>query len=268
MSGLVEESIPWSERDTAKAMNCEELYAGVTLKKGNALGYFQDLTCDVEYKCISGRLHRIKQQLPSAELAPLFSDVWTGSCVWECSLLTCRMFETKLKDQLDDKSVLELGAGCGLAATVACSECHVRSYTATDRGGMVDLAAANANSCLTKEERSKLSTLELSWAEKLDDFSMKKGGQKNYDVIIASDVINPIYGSESWPALAQTISYFSTPKTLIILAYEQRESEGRIEEDCMLNYFFEYCAEHHIVKDSVLLAEGDCRFIFILKKEY
>ena len=55
---------------SAKALTGEELYGGATFKKGDALGYFQRLTCGVEYECTPGRLHRMKQQLPSAELAP------------------------------------------------------------------------------------------------------------------------------------------------------------------------------------------------------
>ena len=262
------ELIPWASRDTAKAMTTESFYGGVNLKKGTSNGYFQDLTCDIEYTCRSGRLHNVKQTLPSRELAPLFSDVWTGSCVWECALLTSRLIEEYLKDRFENKHVLELGAGCGLSAVVACSETQVSSYVATDRGGMVDLARENADRNLKKgSETERFSCHDLSWDENLKEFSTLVGRDK-FDIIVASDVINPIYGCESWPALARTMAHFSVPsETLIVLAYEQRETEGPIEEDELLNYFWGECKECGLRLEKTLLREGDCRFVFLLRKD-
>ena len=71
---------------------------------------FTSLTCDITYSTnVSKRVLKLKQKLPeNTPIAPLFSDVWTGSCVWECSLLISRTIETDLVNDFADKSILVL----------------------------------------------------------------------------------------------------------------------------------------------------------------
>ena len=140
----------------------------------------------------------------------------------------------------------------------------MESLTSTDRGGMVNLIRSNSEACLTEKERAGLTCLDLSWGEGLESFS-ETVGRKTFGVVVASDVINPIYGNESWPALAKTIAFFSNQETLILLAYEQRESEGPIEDDPLLNEFWGNCKENGVEKSETLYAnDEDCRYIFKL----
>lgn len=247
-------------------MSLDQLYEGVKLSTGTSAGYFKELTCDVEYECKSGRTLVVKQKLPSTELAPLFTDVWTGSCVWECSMLMNRIIESEeMKQTFAGKQVLELGAGCGLSSIVACSETDLARIITTDRGGMVELARSNALATLPAEKAARMTCMALSWGDDLPGVS-EKIGQKAFDVIVASDVINPIYGTDSWPALAKTISFFSDENTLILLAYEQRESEGPIEEDHLLNQFWRNCSDAGVFREATIVQEGEDRFVFRLKK--
>ena len=229
---------------------------------------FTSLTCDITYSTnISKRVLKLKQKLPeNTPIAPLFSDVWTGSCVWECSLLISRTIETDLVDDFADKSILVLGSGCGLEALVCKTETQCKQVVATDKGSIVALNSSNAKLNLSEEELKTYKVMELDWGTNLEEFRKEQNLGK-FDIILACDCINPIYGKESWGNLAKTISYFSKEKeSLILLGYEQREDEGPIEQDALLNDFFAHCKHHSIHVEKLLKEADDCRYIFSLRK--
>mmetsp|Transcript_41090 Transcript_41090/g.80607 ORF Transcript_41090/g.80607 Transcript_41090/m.80607 type:complete len:265 (+) Transcript_41090:136-930(+) len=238
-------------------------------------------SCDVEFVCTAGdgcepRIFRLKQQMPSDEFAPLFSDAWTGSVVWACSYLFSRKLESL---DLTGQTVLELGAGCGLCGLIACAQSNAR-VVSTDQTNIVPLVQQNVAANLSKEEAARFRTLPLSWGTGVDSF-LQVEHNSSFDVIIASDVINPIYGQESWKLLADTISRLSSCDSQIYLAYQHRGPNGtKISAavshfepsattaldsllgsiaalDPLLNAFWKHCANANLVCTCVQqLGEG------------
>ena len=71
---------------------------------------------------VLGQSFTLSQQLEPKDLAPLFSDEWTGSQVWSCSVVLSTFIGQSVKKGdivLKDKNVVELGAGCGLCGIYA-----------------------------------------------------------------------------------------------------------------------------------------------------
>ena len=63
------------------------------------------------------------------------------------------------------------------------------------------------------------------------------------------------------------MAHFSAVKdTLILLGYEQREDEGPIENDELLNDFFKHCKMNSIEVEKLIKHGDDCRYIFSLRK--
>jgi len=240
-------------------------------KKVNNFVPFTSLTCDITYETKkTKRVLKLQQKLPkNTPIAPLFSDVWTGSCVWECSLLISRAIENELNDEFKNKRVLVLGSGCGLEALVCKTETECKLVVATDKGSIVGLNHANSLLNLSIEEQKKYKVLELDWGLNLNSFNKYFADEfQFFDVILACDCINPIYGKESWSNLAKTISHFSAINdTLVLLGYEQREDEGPIEKDELLNDFFEHCKKNSIYVEKLVKEADNCRYIFSLRKK-
>lgn len=240
-------------------------------KKVNNFVPFTSLTCDITYETKkTKRVLKLQQKLPkNTPIAPLFSDVWTGSCVWECSLLISRAIEDELNNEFKNKRVLVLGSGCGLEALVCKTETESKLVVATDKGSIVGLNHANSLLNLSTEEQSGYKVLELDWGSNLHLFNKHfENDFQFFDVILACDCINPIYGKESWSNLAKTISHFSAfNNTLVLVGYEQREEEGPIEEDELLNDFFEHCKNNSIYVEQLVKEADNCRYIFSLRKK-
>ena len=240
-------------------------------KKVNNFVPFTSLTCDITYETKkTKRILKLQQKLPkNTPIAPLFSDVWTGSCVWECSLLISRAIENELHDEFKNKRVLVLGSGCGLEALVCKTETECKLVVATDKGSIVGLNHANSLLNLSIEEQKEYKVLELDWGSNLHSFNKYFADEfQFFDVILACDCINPIYGKESWSNLAKTISHFSAVNdTLVLLGYEQREDEGPIEKDELLNDFFEHCKNNSIYVEKLVKEADNCRYIFSLRKK-
>jgi hypothetical protein len=130
---------------------------------------------DVE---LDGHTYAISQEMEPDDLAPIFSDVWTGSQVWRCSVVSCKFMSdffasrvgvvkpphqnpcggsgahgdsstsSSSGDDVDQLSSLaklrciELGSGCGLLPIHA-ARLGVGCAVATDQTPMVRLARFN-----------------------------------------------------------------------------------------------------------------------------
>eukprot|EP00746_Dinoflagellata_sp_MGD_P000836 gnl/MRDRNA2_/MRDRNA2_101543_c0_seq1.p1 gnl/MRDRNA2_/MRDRNA2_101543_c0~~gnl/MRDRNA2_/MRDRNA2_101543_c0_seq1.p1 ORF type:complete len:235 (+),score=35.92 gnl/MRDRNA2_/MRDRNA2_101543_c0_seq1:210-914(+) len=171
----------------------------------------------------SGRRYCLSQQMGPEKISPLFSDEWTGSQVWDCSLHLAEFIESSLQKgclDLQGRRVVELGSGCGLCAIVAAS--HGAYTVATDQSSIVGLIQHNANINLNQDECNLLTVQELNWGSKEDLDSLQSAHGTTFDAILISDCLNPIYGEESYKALADTVTSLSHSGTFILLAYQVR----------------------------------------------
>eukprot|EP00940_MAST-03C_sp_MAST-3C-sp2_P001327 g1327.t1 len=197
----------------------------------------------------------LSQQLKPDDLAPLFSDAWTGSQVWNCSIELSEYLGKIFGEvgAVEGKTVVELGAGCGLCGLYMS---HLgANVVSTDQQTMVPLlqrnAAANASVVSSDlfEARELLWGTEAAAKELLADTGLCEDG---VDIILVSDCLNPIYGEDSYENLAKTIRWLcntsdvAESSTVVYLAYEHRDGGGEASRD-LLDRFFSYLRDAMVV---------------------
>lgn len=195
----------------------------------------------------SGRTFRLSQTLESQDLSPLFDDNWTGSHVWECSLLLADFVERRVSTEgliREGTAVCELGSGCGLVALTA--HAHGAFTVATDQAAMMKLIARNADANIgdgagkadkngsdlgggegvsrkANGRRRSFLAAELTWGSQEDLAAMKVAARReHYDLLLISDCLNPVYGEDSYRDLATTVKALSHSSTRLLLAYKPR----------------------------------------------
>lgn len=89
--------------------------------------------------------------------------------------------------------------------------------TLTDQPDLVDLLKENVQRNRDLYDLKSIKVLPHEWGC-FDNTDMSE----SYDMILVSDCINPLYGVESWRALAETLKHFSNERTKILLSYEER----------------------------------------------
>lgn len=151
-------------------------------------------------------------QQPEA-FAPIFSDAWTGSRVWNAAYalvgLLCRRAKA---GGLAGKRCVELGAGPGLCG-LAASALGAASVLLTDQSVMVEMLRRNI--ALNPGLRGVVAA-ELDWAS-----AALHAGQQ-YDIVLVSDCVNEIYGAGSFAQLAGAIRALTAPGGTCLLAHEER----------------------------------------------
>lgn len=138
---------------------------------------------------------------------------WTGTRVWEASLIMAQLADARGRSFWRDRRVLELGCGCGLSGiAVAALGADVV---------LTDLVTQQAQANVAQTFRSHMeppAVCRLRWGDSGADLSrVAEGG--SFDVIIATDCI---YNTASWAALLSTISVLSRPGTEVLIVSVQR----------------------------------------------
>lgn len=193
---------------------------------------------------VLGTTLTISQQLEPDDLAPLFSDAWTGSCLWNCSVVLSEFIGDKLKKDASGKRFVELGAGCGLCSLYL-SKIGAKQVVATDQATMISLIRRNATANDVSEK--KFEARELMWGKDADISRLLKetGLDRNgIDIILISDCLNPIYGEDSYEKLARTIVALCSASrdAVAFLAYEHRDGGGEASKS-LLAHFFDFVRE-------------------------
>lgn len=232
--------------------DCDFFTDQTSLAMESPLGFCGNAVCESESESeddpfssstacvVDDRTWSISTQLTSDALSPLFADEWTGSIVWRCSLELAKMLPELLvaaRPPLPAPSsaagasppprqrlrAVELGSGCGLVALRACELGY--ATLATDQGSMVPLIARNGEANLVEDEAARFSAAEIEWGTPLAERVEAWGGR--YDVVLVSDCLNPIYGEESYAALAMSVRALAARGALLVLAFEARGAESR-----------------------------------------
>jgi predicted nicotinamide N-methyase len=182
----------------------------------------QQLDSVVRYK--GGKLLTIRQDWGGSAS--------TGAAVWNgANMATWYLENTIGANNVQDKSVLELGAGVGFTSLVA-NAMGARDVVITD-GNEDVLKLANANIDLNCDDNSKnrIRTARLQW--NTDDEQQLLTSAltgRPWDYIFASDVT---YKRAAWGDLMACISHLSGPNTKTVLSMEPRnvgEVEGIVEQ--------------------------------------
>ncbi|KAG8432753.1 hypothetical protein GDO86_017118 [Hymenochirus boettgeri] len=127
--------------------------------------------------------------------------------------------------QLQDSSVIELGAGTGLVGIVAAL--LGADVTITDRDVALEFLRMNVKDNLPCDILRKVSVKSLNWGQSLDDFS-------KYDFILGADII---YLEETFSDLLKTFLHVTSENSVILLSCRLRYQRDYVFMDMMKEHF-------------------------------
>jgi predicted nicotinamide N-methyase len=125
----------------------------------------------------------------------------------------------KYQTDLQNKTCLELGTGCGLVS-ITLSLLSAKQVIATDLENILEISQKNINENFSDNPRSNLLVTKLHWGE-MDDINKIINQYPIIDYIFCSDCL---YEESPWEKLLETLLFFSkvNPETEIIFAYKKR----------------------------------------------
>lgn len=136
-----------------------------------------------------------------------WKQLGVAAVVWDAAVILCTFLELGAV-QLQDRTVIELGAGTGLVGIVAA---HLGAdVTVTDREVALQFLESNVQDNISDDLRGRVRVKELTWGVNLSKFE-----PASYDVILGADVV---YLEETFPALLETLEYLSSEQTTILLS--------------------------------------------------
>ncbi|XP_022103266.1 protein N-lysine methyltransferase METTL21A-like [Acanthaster planci] len=167
----------------------------------------------------------------SVTIRQRWEELGVAAVVWDAAVVLAEYLESSVNAQqlaIDGKSVIELGAGTGLAGIVAAL--LGGNVVLTDRKVALDQLQANVeeNSPKSSGRSGTISVQELSWGENLQEFL------KPFEIIIGADIV---YVEDTFPKLLQTIAHLSDRDTLVLLSCRIRYARDERFLDMMRHQF-------------------------------
>eukprot|EP01045_Picozoa_sp_COSAG04_P005594 COSAG04_NODE_262_length_18654_cov_17.483751_7_plen_437_part_00 len=164
---------------------------------------------------------------------------FTGATVWESSVVLSSYLHSALpREWWAGRSVLELGAGSGLAGMTAAA-CGAWRVVLTDQ--VTYLLRANLDHnfgaaepggvCWRTPHGGEATVRQLAWGDSAQ--TAECGGP--HDVILGADLM---YERSSWASLPPTLAALSRPGTVVLWALQRRDSDDAAFFDNMLSAGF------------------------------
>merc|ERR1719348_1992061 len=154
----------------------------------------------------------------------------TGVVVWDAAIVLAKYLQT-VQAQLQSRSVIELGSGTG-AVGLSAATLGASPVLLTDLPALKDLIQHNISLNSSVISSEKCTVAPLVWGDKEQEEKAIEvtGGQP--DLILVSDCV---FYSESVPPLVETLTQLAGPTTDLLLSYEERESQQKL--DTMKQFF-------------------------------
>lgn len=161
------------------------------------------MTTTLTVTCAPGSSRVLHLAAGADEVAPLFSDEWLGSEVWPAARSLVRLLE---RDEWQARlrsaeTVVELGSGTG-AVGLAASVLGARHVLLTDLPSLLPTLQHN---CSANHLADTVQCAALPWISSLSELpsSLAPSGS---DLVLGSDLLNPVYGDEHAERLAVTVA--------------------------------------------------------------
>uniref|UniRef100_UPI00398ECA99 protein N-lysine methyltransferase METTL21A n=1 Tax=Pristiophorus japonicus TaxID=55135 RepID=UPI00398ECA99 len=145
-----------------------------------------------------------------------WKQLGVAAVVWDAAIVLCTYLELGAI-QLQDRTVIELGAGTGLVGIVA--TLLGGDVTVTDREVALQFLESNLRENIPPDLQTRARATELSWGVNLCRFD-----PGSYDVVLGADVV---YLQETFPALLETLEHLSSERTVILLSCRIRYERDR-----------------------------------------
>lgn len=172
----------------------------------------------------------ISLQLPKAENAiePIFSGgCWIGTRVWKSSLKLSEFLKEN-SNKIENKNILELGAGLGLPS-IAASILGAKTVVATEQQPLDNLLEKNFKS-LDFLDQDKITSLALDWKNIENNQILERLNSLfdgPVDVILLSDCIFSEVYEESWKDLIKVIHACYSNQKLTVYNSVQRRNDAQ-----------------------------------------
>lgn len=181
----------------------------------------------------------------------------TGDIVWPTAVAFCKYLCDHRASLMQDRRVLDLGAGTGLVGLVA-AQLGARAVTLTDVDRVIPLLAHNVQLALASVTPSyspaaaPISARSLWWghAEEMQQLLSERGP---FDTILGCEVIYQQQESVR-EALFSTIKHLLAPDGILVIAYQHRDGAEVTD-----HHFFQRLTEHDFEQmgPSLPLSEWD-----------
>ena len=169
-----------------------------------------------------------------------------GHVVWDAAIALSKYIDTPhfttTHNTMNDKLVVELGAGTGLVGLIA-AKLGATVY-ATDLEELVPLIRKNIdeNTCSMK---GSIKGVALKWGAKGDVLGL----HRTPDIILIADCV---YYEESLHPLIETVRSLCGRDTVVYVSYEDRETDLKVE---LMKNFFELTRKYFDIKEVPLSAQ-------------
>jgi predicted nicotinamide N-methyase len=150
---------------------------------------------------------------------------WEGGSIWPPALSLARYLDSS-EQQVAGKTVLELGAGCGLVGLVA-AHLGAEHVTLTDRACAMAILEHNV---AVNSMGERVTVRELEWEGGASDV-------ETFSLIIASECL---YDEDSVLPLLRTMHALSTASTIVLLSGIIGHSVQRAFERNISSFFSDY----------------------------
>ncbi|CAJ1968555.1 unnamed protein product [Cylindrotheca closterium] len=201
----------------------------------------------------SSRALTISTKLEEDNIAPLFNGTqWAGTRVWKAAVLAVEYLWEHHRHTTDgDKSMLELGCGLGVPGMVwHLLHKEQNKVVLTDQPSLVSQLQENVehnfpasseantntnnnnNNNNTKKKKNMIQAKPLSWSKEGLTKLLEEcdgDGEDKFDICLNCDcVYEPLYGRDSWEALADILGVMAkaSPNTLLVTSVERRNGDG------------------------------------------
>eukprot|EP01104_Vermistella_antarctica_P004161 TRINITY_DN14668_c0_g1_i1.p1 TRINITY_DN14668_c0_g1~~TRINITY_DN14668_c0_g1_i1.p1 ORF type:complete len:345 (+),score=43.58 TRINITY_DN14668_c0_g1_i1:183-1217(+) len=176
---------------------------------------------------VAGHTFNLSQTLSPSEFSPLGDDAWTGTRLWEASVLltdfllnTTGGTSTALSNDKgfawcpSTSSVMEFGAGLGLCG-IASVRAGASKVVLTDQEDVLLALRANVSTNLHGHGSTTSGDVASAQVTVVTDLDWRStphihricDAHGPFTHLLLSDCINPIYGMDSWPCLADMVQH-------------------------------------------------------------
>jgi hypothetical protein len=171
-----------------------------------------------------GRSGKLEEE--SIRVVPDVDGGIVGLKLWPGSLELSEILVFARPDLVEEKRVLELGCGVGLAGLSVAKHAHAKSVVLTDRKSVSEVVS---RSIAQNTLNAPASFETFDWGDSED---LEKFQKRQFDIVIGSELV---YAEEQAP-LKNALEAVVTD--LLVLAYTQRTDEDRAYLDNLLTSSF------------------------------